>query len=54
MRFLRAFAIGVITAVIGMSETWSDWILATQRADLPPVPGPERIAVRFRVRPVDN
>ena len=36
------------------SQTWSDWTLATQRADLTPVPEPERIAVRYRVRPVDN
>jgi MFS family permease len=36
------------------NETWSDWTLATQRADLTPVPDPERIAVRYRVRPVDN
>jgi MFS family permease len=36
------------------NETWSDWTLATQRADLTPVPEPERIAVRYRVRPVDN
>lgn len=33
------------------NEIWSDWILATQRADLSPVPEPERIAVRYRVRP---
>jgi MFS family permease len=36
------------------NETWSDWTLATQRADLTPVPEIERIAVRYRVRPVDN
>jgi MFS family permease len=36
------------------NETWSDWTLATQRADLTPVPEPERIAVRYRVRPVDK
>jgi MFS family permease len=36
------------------NETWSDWTLATQRADLTPVPEPERIAVRYRVRPIDN
>jgi hypothetical protein len=35
-------------------ETWSEWILATQRGgDLSPVPEPERFAVRYRVRPVD-
>ncbi len=33
-------------------ETWSDWIFATQHADLTPIPGPERIAVRYRVRPI--
>jgi hypothetical protein len=31
-------------------ETWSQWIFATQRADLSPAPEPERIAVRYRVR----
>jgi hypothetical protein len=36
------------------NETWSDWTLATQRTDLTPVPETERIAVRYRVRPVDN
>jgi hypothetical protein len=34
-------------------ETWSEWIFATQRADLTPVPEPERFAARYRVRPVD-
>jgi len=34
-------------------ETWSDWIFATQRADLSPVPEPERFAARYRVRTVD-
>jgi MFS family permease len=32
-------------------EAWSDWIAATERADLSPVPEPERIAVRYRVQP---
>ena len=32
-------------------EPWSDWITATERADLSPVPEPERIAVRYRVQP---
>jgi hypothetical protein len=36
------------------NQTWSDWTLATQRADLTPVPETERIALRYRVRPVDN
>jgi MFS family permease len=36
------------------NEIWSDWTLATQRGDLTPVPESERIAVRYRVRPVDN
>jgi hypothetical protein len=31
-------------------EMWSQWILATQRADLSPVPESERMAVRYRVR----
>ncbi len=35
-------------------ETWSDWIFAMQRADLSPVPDPERMALRYRVRPVDD
>lgn len=35
-------------------ETWSDWIYATQRADLTPVPETERMALRYRVRPVND
>jgi hypothetical protein len=35
-------------------ETWSDWIFATQRADLSPVPEPERMALRYRFRPVND
>jgi hypothetical protein len=35
-------------------ETWSDWIFATQRADLSPVSEPDRMALRYRVRPVDD
>lgn len=35
-------------------QTWSDWTFATQRADLTPVPESERMALRYRVRPVDN
>jgi hypothetical protein len=35
-------------------ETWSDWIFATQRADLSPVSEPERMALRYRVRPADD
>jgi hypothetical protein len=34
-------------------EAWSDWMTATERADLTPVPEPERIAVRYRVQPED-
>ena len=30
-------------------EAWSDWMTATERADLSPVPESERIAVRYRV-----
>jgi hypothetical protein len=32
-------------------EAWSDWMMATQRADLSSVPDGERIAVRYRVQP---
>ena len=32
-------------------EAWSDWMTATERADLSPVPEGERIAVRYRVQP---
>jgi MFS family permease len=32
-------------------EAWSDWMTATERADLSPVPDGERIAVRYRVQP---
>jgi len=35
-------------------ETWSDWISATQRADVTPVPELERFAIRYRVQPVDR
>ena len=35
-------------------ETWSDWIFATQRADLSPVSEPERMALRYQERPVDD
>lgn len=35
-------------------ETWSDWTFATQRADLSPIPEPERMAVRYRVHPIDE
>jgi hypothetical protein len=35
-------------------ETWSDWIFATQQADLSPVSEPERMALRYRVRPINK
>ena len=35
-------------------ETWSDWIFATQRADLSTVSEPERMALRYRVRPLNK
>jgi hypothetical protein len=35
-------------------ENWSDWIFATQRADLSPVSEPERMALRYRVRRIDD
>ena len=35
-------------------EAWSDWIFARQRADLSPVAEPERMALRYRVRTVND
>ena len=35
-------------------EAWSDWIFATERADLTPVPEPERFAIRYRVHPIER
>jgi hypothetical protein len=35
-------------------EEWSDWIFATERADLTPIPGPERFAIRYRVHPIER
>ena len=35
-------------------EAWSDWTMATQRADLSPIPEPERMALRYRVRLLDD
>ena len=35
-------------------ETWSDWILATQQADLTSVPEMERMALRYRVQPTGD
>jgi len=35
-------------------ETWSNWILAAQSADLAPIPETERMALRYRVRPVND
>ena len=35
-------------------EAWSDWTFATQRADLSPVAEPERMALRCRVRTVND
>jgi hypothetical protein len=35
-------------------QTWSDWMFATQRADLSPVSEHERMALRYRVRPVND
>jgi len=32
-------------------EAWSDWMTATERADLSPVPETDRIAVHYRVQP---
>jgi hypothetical protein len=35
-------------------ETWSNWILAVQRADHTPIPETERMALRYRVRSVTD
>jgi hypothetical protein len=35
-------------------ETWSEWIFATQRADLTPVAEAERFAIRYRVQPIGD
>ncbi len=35
-------------------ETWSDWIFATQQADLTPIPETERMALRYRVQPIHD
>jgi MFS family permease len=35
-------------------QSWSDWIDATEYAGLSPVPEPERISARYRVRPLDE
>jgi hypothetical protein len=35
-------------------EAWSDWIVATERADLTPVPDSERFAIRYRVHPIER
>ena len=35
-------------------ETWSNWIFAAQRADLTPIPETERMALRYRVRQVND
>jgi len=35
-------------------EAWSDWTVATQHADLSPVSESERMALRYRVRPVND
>ena len=35
-------------------EAWSDWILATERADLTPIHDSERFAIRYRVHPIER
>lgn len=35
-------------------EAWSDWIVADEQADLSPIPEPQRMAVRYRVRPISE
>ncbi len=36
------------------NQSWSDWIYAVERADLSPVPEPERFAARYRVHRIDD
>jgi|SRR4051794_7665881 hypothetical protein len=35
-------------------ESWSDWIFAVERADLSPISGSERFAIRYRVHPIER
>jgi hypothetical protein len=35
-------------------EEGSDWIFATERADLTPIPDSERFAIRYRVYPIER
>jgi hypothetical protein len=35
-------------------ENWSDWMTATKRADLTPIPDAERFSIRYRVRELDR
>ena len=35
-------------------EAWSEWIFAVERADLTPIAGPERFAIRYRVYPIER
>jgi len=35
-------------------EAWSDWIFATERADLTAIPDSERFAIRYRVHPIER
>jgi len=35
-------------------EAWSDWIFATERADLTPIPDSERFAIRYRVHRIER
>jgi hypothetical protein len=44
----------LLPAATRQDENWSDWVVATQRADLSRVPEPERVAVRYRVRPAND
>jgi hypothetical protein len=35
-------------------EAWSDWLFATERADLTPIPDSERFAIRYRLHPIER
>jgi hypothetical protein len=35
-------------------KAWSDWIFATELADLTPIPDSQRFAIRYRVHPIER
>ena len=47
------FEVKIPSAPRKQDETWSDWTMATQRADLTAIPEAERFSIRYRVRELD-